>query len=299
MKIVVTGSLGHIGKPLIQELVRKRHLVTVISSNPEKQKDIEAFGATAAIGSLNNVDFLTDVFAGSDAVYCMVPPDFSQPDQVFYYQNMGTIYANAIGKSGVKRIVHLSSYGAHLPSGTGFITGSHRIEQILNAIPGIHLTHIRPTFFYYNLLAFVDMIKAAGFIGAVYGGEDRLTMVSPIDIADAVAEELEITTNTNLIRYVASDDRTCNEIANVLGKAIGISNLRWLALPEEQVMQALLERGIPENAANNLVELGNAIHTGRLREDYNLHTLILGKVKLEDYAVEFAKVFGSNKHQQQ
>ncbi len=34
MNIVLTGSLGNIGKPLTQELVQKRHSVTVISSNP-------------------------------------------------------------------------------------------------------------------------------------------------------------------------------------------------------------------------------------------------------------------------
>ncbi len=38
MKIVVTGSLGHISKPLTIELVQKMHTVTVISSNPERQK---------------------------------------------------------------------------------------------------------------------------------------------------------------------------------------------------------------------------------------------------------------------
>jgi uncharacterized protein YbjT (DUF2867 family) len=38
MKIIVTGSLGHISKLLTQELVQKNHQVTVISSNPERQK---------------------------------------------------------------------------------------------------------------------------------------------------------------------------------------------------------------------------------------------------------------------
>jgi uncharacterized protein YbjT (DUF2867 family) len=58
MKVIVTGSLGNISKPLAKELVGKGHTVTVISSKPEKQKDIEALGAAAAIGSLEDVDFL-------------------------------------------------------------------------------------------------------------------------------------------------------------------------------------------------------------------------------------------------
>ena len=78
MKIILTGSLGHISKPLAQELVQKGHAVTVISSKPEKQKDIEALGAAAAIGSVEDVNFLATTFTGSGAVYTMVPPpDFS------------------------------------------------------------------------------------------------------------------------------------------------------------------------------------------------------------------------------
>ena len=57
MKIVITGSLGNISKPLTQTLVQKGHLVTVISSKPDRQKDIEALGAKAAIGSIEDVDF--------------------------------------------------------------------------------------------------------------------------------------------------------------------------------------------------------------------------------------------------
>jgi hypothetical protein len=36
MKIILTGSLGNIWKPLTQQLVQKGHQVTVISSNLEK-----------------------------------------------------------------------------------------------------------------------------------------------------------------------------------------------------------------------------------------------------------------------
>jgi len=57
MKIIVTGSLGHISKPLTQELIRKGHAVTVISSRDAQQPAIEALGATAAIGSVTDPHF--------------------------------------------------------------------------------------------------------------------------------------------------------------------------------------------------------------------------------------------------
>ncbi|RZL56215.1 MAG: NAD-dependent dehydratase, partial [Pedobacter sp.] len=63
MKMIITGSFGNISKPLTKELIEKGHLVTVISSNQNRQADIELLGATAAIGSLEDVEFLTNTFA--------------------------------------------------------------------------------------------------------------------------------------------------------------------------------------------------------------------------------------------
>ena len=54
MNIIVTGSLGNISKPLTKELVQQGHSVTGISCKPEKQKNIEALGAKAAIGTVED-----------------------------------------------------------------------------------------------------------------------------------------------------------------------------------------------------------------------------------------------------
>src|SRR5687767_11369465 len=100
MKIVVTGSLGHVGKPLTIELLQKGHQVTVISSHQDKQHLLESLGATAAIGTLEDVQFLSSVFEGADAVFVMIPPNFSEPDQVAYYRRLATNYKQAIQQSG-------------------------------------------------------------------------------------------------------------------------------------------------------------------------------------------------------
>src|ERR1700761_631312 len=74
MKIIVTGSLGYVSTPLVKELVSKGHHVTVVSSKTERQAEIEALGAKAAIGTMQDADFLTATFTGADAVYCMLVP---------------------------------------------------------------------------------------------------------------------------------------------------------------------------------------------------------------------------------
>ena len=217
MKIVITGSLGHIGKPLTKELVEKGHEVTVISSNPDKKSEIEAMGATAAIGNLDDVEFLISTFTGADALFAMEPPNYAATDLISYYEQTGRNFAQAVKQTGIKRVVHLSSYGAHLDKGTGMIVGSHKVEQILNALDGVTVTHLRPGYFYYNLNAFKEMIKHAGIMGANYGGDDVLVMVDPGDIAAAAAAELSLATGPG-VRYIASDEMTCSEIASIIGQ---------------------------------------------------------------------------------
>lgn len=290
MKIIITGSLGNISKPLTEELVQKGHNVVVISSSAEKKAAIEALGATAAIGSLQDTTFLTGVFNGADAIYAMIPANFNVPDILVHYELIGKSYAEAIKASGVKRVVQLSSWGAHLPEGTGFIVGSYRVEQILNQLTEVSITYLRPASFYNNLFHYIDMIKQAGFIGTNFGGDDKVVMVSPRDIAAAAAEEL-LSVDTNNIRYVASDERSCSQIAGVLGLAIGLPGLKWITLSNEEVKQAMLKNGLPEQVANKMIELNESIHTSLIREDYDLHQPKWGKVKLEDFAKEFAYAF--------
>lgn len=291
MKIVVTGSLGHIGKPLTEELVQKGHAVTVISSNPEKQQAIEALGATAAIGSVEDAHFLTTIFTGGDAVFAMVPPNFAETDQVSYYRRLSNNYVQAISQAGVKRVVHLSSYGAHLDRDTGFILGAHHAETILDKLPNVAVTHLRAGYFYYNLFGFLDMIKQQGMVGSNFGGDDKLALVYPSDIAAVAAEELVKPTTGRNIRYVVSDERTANEIARVLGAAIGKPDLQWLTFTDEQTKEAMLKRGLPPHLAENFTELGAGIHSGALLEDYEKHKPTFGSVKLEDFTKEFAVAY--------
>lgn len=293
MKIIVTGSLGHISKPLTQELVQKGHTLTIISSSAEKQKDIEALGATAAIGSLEDVGFLTATLTGADAAYCMIPPanyfDHSL-DLTAHVLLIANNYAQAIAKSGVKQVVFLSSIGAHLAKGNGIIAVYYEVESLLHKLSDVAITYMRPTSFYYNLFGYTGMIKQ-GFIAANYG-EEKIMWVSPKDIATAIAEEITTPLEGKRVRYVSSDERTGRETAAVLGAAIGKPDLKWMIVSDEQVQSGLEEAGMQPAIAAGLVEMYASARSGRFWEDYQFHKpAVMGKVKLEDFAKEFAKVF--------
>jgi NAD(P)H dehydrogenase (quinone) len=52
MKFTLTGSLGNIGKPQAEILIKAGHELTIISDEPDMKAKIEALGAKAAIGSV-------------------------------------------------------------------------------------------------------------------------------------------------------------------------------------------------------------------------------------------------------
>jgi len=297
MKIIVTGSLGNISKPLTEELVQKGHSVTVISSKAERQSDIENLGAEAAIGSFEDVDFLTVTFKGADIIYCMETNDrnafFDQNlDLVAKITEIGKNYKQAIEASGVKKIVHLSSIGAHTNEGNGILRFHYNVEKILNELPNdVFIKFMRPTGFYTNLLRSMESIKTKGVIISNYGGDKKEPWVSPLDIAAAIAEEIDLPFNGKSIRYLASEENSPNEIAKVLGEAIGNPDLKWLAIPDEQLLSGMLSAGMNRQIAEGFVEMQAAQGTGMLYEDYYQNKPILGKVKLVDFAKDFAKAF--------
>ena len=165
MKYVITGGAGHISKPLAEKLLKAGHDVTIIGRNPGNLKPLTDQGAKAAIGSVDDVAFLTEAFRGADAVYTMVPPIFQVDDWKSYIGGIGKNYAEAIKEAGVKYVVNLSSIGAHMQEGAGPVSGLYRVEQTLNELKDVNIKHLRPGYFYYNLFGNIDMIRSMNIFG--------------------------------------------------------------------------------------------------------------------------------------
>lgn len=283
MNIVITGSLGNISKPLVTALITKGHSVTVISSNPEKQKEIEAIGAKAAIGSIEDINFLTATFAGANAVYCMIPFNFMEEDQTAFFKKIETNYVQAIKHNEIKKVVFLTGWAAN-----------EEDSPLLNQLTDRIVIELRPGSFYTNFYNDIKTIKEYGVLMAGYGDNDKIAFVSPNDIADAVFEELTTPFQGKTVRYVASEELTCNEAAKILGEAIGKPDLKWVALPEEQLLNGLLQSGFPQQLADDFVRMQMETHSGKTFENYLKNRPVLGKTKLKEFAKEFAKAY----HQQ-
>lgn len=287
MKIVLTGSLGNISKPLAEILVKAGHQVTLISTNPDKQGQIQAIGAQPAIGSIQDLPFLIKTFTGADVVYCMNPLNFTARDLDAWDRNMDN-YILAIRETGIKRVIVLSGWVAHL-------LNSIWPEKKFEALEDLSVTFVRPGPFYSNFFHLKDMIRQQGMIISNYGGEDLVAFVAPEDIAAAIAEEINSPAMTGLkVMYVVSEELTCTQAAQIIGEAIGIPGLQWRVFPGEQVKQTLEATGVSPEVAGLLVEMQENMHNGKAQQDYFLSRPVSGKRKLRDFAREYAAWYHQN-----
>lgn len=297
MKIVVTGSLGNISRPLTIELVQKGHDVTVVSSKAAKQEEIESLGATAAVGTMLDPDFLSASFKGADVVYVMEALGFEsffdkELDLFAAISRIAHSYKQAILQSGVKRVIHLSSIGAHTDKGNGMLAFHFNAEAILQQLPDeVAIKFMRPVGFYYNMLGFIPVIKTQGTIIQNYGGDEKEPWVSPLDISAVIVEEIEKPFDGRTVRYIASDEVSPNEIAAILGEAIGNPGLKWTTIPDEQFMNGMIAAGMNPQIAKGLTEMNAGRRSGVLYEDYYRNRPVLGRQKLKDWAKEFAAIY--------
>lgn len=298
MNIVITGSLGNIGKPLTKLLVAGGHEVTVISSKPERISAIEELGAIPAIGSIQDVEFLTKTFKGADAVYLMeawegIGSLFDNSiDFPSEFKKIADNYVQAVQRSRVTKIIHLSSIGAHSDHGMGSLMVHHNVEKVLGTLPdNVSIKFMRPVGFFSNVYRWLPMIQSQGAIIQSYGGDRKEPWVSPYDIAVAIADEMEKPFSGKTVQYVASDEVSPNEIAEVLGNATGNPDLQWKVIPPEEFLNQKLSAGINGWIAKGMVTMQQAQGNGNLYEDFYLNKPTLGETKLNDFAKEFAEVY--------
>lgn len=293
MQYVITGSLGHIGKPLATRLSKEGHAVTVISSNAARKQEIEAIGATAAIGTVEDTGFLTETFRGADAIFTMAPPDYSGSDWKAWIAGIGRNYVAAITSAGVKQVVNLSSIGAHMIENCGPVSGLSQVELAMDAMAGVNVHHLRAGYFYTNFLNTICQIKNQGIITGNYMADLKMVLVHPADIADIAAKALEDESYLGRgFSYIASDEKTPAEIVAMIGKATGMLDLKWVERTDEEEFDDLLAIGLPEETARNYTEMGAAMRSGEMNADYfRSRPVMAGWRSFESFMPDFVAAY--------
>lgn len=290
---IITGSIGNISKPIVEGLVNAGKKVSVITSSADRVMEIEKLGAKAILGNVADAAFVKSAFKGAEVVYTMIPPIWQTNNWRASQNVIGNNYAEAIKENGIKYVVNLSSIGADLGNGVGPVDGVHDLEQLLNKIPNLNVKHLRPSYFYHNLLAQVGLLKQAGFMGSNFGDVEKVFLVHPKDIAIVGLEELlNLSFTGNSAQYIIGDEKSGKEIAEIFGKAIG-KDVNWVVFTDEQQKQGLLQAGLSETHSSAYTEMGKSLREGLMQRDARKNKPALSATKLESFAQEFSAAFNA------
>ena len=107
------------------------------------------------------MDFLVRATRDVDALLWVTPPGYGSDDLRTFQNRLGQAAATAIRTNWIPRVVNLSSIGAQWGSGVGPINGLHDVEGLLDEVT-TNVIHLRPGFFFENLLWQQDSIRKWG-----------------------------------------------------------------------------------------------------------------------------------------
>ena len=264
---VVTGASGNTGSVIVNGLLAKGERVRAIARHADRLKPLVAKGAEAFAADLSDSGALARAFAGAKGAYVMIPPDVSNEDIPAYQANLTETIATALEQSRIQHAVLLSSIGADKPEKTGPVAGLHRFEERLNRIAGLNVLHVRAGYFMENTLMQTGIIKAAGMCAGPMRGDLKVPMIATEDVGKFVTERLlKLDFKGHEARELLGErDISMDEVASIIGKAIGKADLKYVQLPDDQLSAAMLQMGLSASAVSALLEMAAALNSGYMR----------------------------------
>jgi uncharacterized protein YbjT (DUF2867 family) len=291
---VITAATGNIGKVITATLLAQGKKVRVVGRSEEKLKEFIAEGAEAAIGDVNNAAFVQKAFENATAVFCLIPPNTHSEDFRSEQKKVSKNYADAVKANNVKYAVLLSSIGAHLRNGAGIVDGLGDMEQYFLELGNVHVLNLRPTYFMENVFGQIGVIKNMGIAGSPVKGDVTFPMVAVKDIAAVAAKRmLELNFVGNSVEYILGPrDVSYNEVAAVIGKAIGKPDLKYVQFPYEEATKGMVDSGFCSyNVASLMSGLAEGLNNGLVVNDYKRTAENSTPTTLEEFAQTFAYVY--------
>src|SRR3984957_4933240 len=259
---VILGASGNTGSIVANSLLSEGEKVRVMGRDAGRLQRFVRKGAEAFTADVSDAAALTKAFGGARAAYLMLPPAKSRE----YQEQDSDAIAKAVKESGLPYAVHLSSYGAQVPEGTGPVAGLHSSEQKLSAIGGLNVLHLRAAYFMENNLAATGMIDGMGIFGNALLPDLKLPMIATRDVGYYAAQRLlHLDFSGKQTRELLGErDLSMAEATAVIARGIGKPDLRYEQFPYDQVQQGLEQMGMSRKKAAVYIEMFKAINAGVL-----------------------------------
>ncbi|NUT45375.1 MAG: SDR family oxidoreductase [Thermoactinospora sp.] len=235
MTILITGATGNVSSALLRALPSTENVRVLVRDPAKAPEGVEVF-----VGDLDHPETLTEAFAGVDILWLLTAMGPQAP-----HASGNAVWAAR--QAGVKHIVRLSAIGAShdAPTRNGRL---HALSDLELQASGIPWTIIRPAFFMQNLFGSVNGDTLYGGLG-----EGRVGFIDIRDIAEFGARIL-----TDPAPHAGKVYTLTGPESISLHEAAAAAGARYQQVPEEAVLQAMLDAGFPEWDAKVSVEYGRA-----------------------------------------
>lgn len=294
--ITILGASGKVGSQTVNNLLDKGHSLRLIARHTDKlQQFANKEGVEVHGGDSFDSEFLSRVMKGCDVAFLMLPTDITAEDTAAYQDKMGVAQIEAIKKSGVKKVLYLSSVGGHTEEHTGIVAGLARQEQRLKNLENVGVLILRPSWFMENLFSNIAVIKNAGVNGSTIAADRTFPIIASADIARVAADKLNNLswTGKTVLPLLGPKDYSMNEVTKVIGAAIDMPDLKYVQFPKEQAKQGMVQWGISESVADAFIEMTEGINLGYFNTEPR-NDASTTPTTIEEFSKTFAYIYNLN-----
>ncbi|HEV8287015.1 MAG TPA: NAD(P)H-binding protein [Chitinophagaceae bacterium] len=291
--ITILGATGKVGSKPVNNLLDKGHTLRLIARHADKLQQFSIKqGVEVYAGDSFDSDFLARVIKGSDVAFLMMPTGLQAENTGAFQDKMGNAQIEAIKKSGVKKVLYLSSVGGHTEEHVGIVAGLARQEIRLKQLENVDVLILRPSYFMENLLNNIPIIKNMGINGSTLLPEKHFPIIATADIAKVAAEKLNDPswTGKGVLPLLGPKDYNMNEVTKALGAAISKPDLPYAQFSNEQAKQGMLQGGISESVADAFITMAEGINLGYFNTEKRDATSTT-PTPIEEFAKTFAHVY--------
>jgi uncharacterized protein YbjT (DUF2867 family) len=259
----ILGATGNIGSVIAKTLLEYGEKVRAVGRSTARLQPLVQKGAEPFIADVNDTEALTRALTGVRAAFLMIPPNLSSLDYRADQERISSSIAAAVKNSGLHYAVHLSSYGAQATGGSGPILGLHFSEIKLNAIQ-LNVLHLRPAYFFENHMTGINMIQMMGIFGGPLRTDLKIPMIATRDVGAYAADRLlKLDFNGKQAQELLGErDLNMNEVAVIIGKALGKHDLLYVQFADDQVLEVMVREGIPAKTAALFIEMFQGFNNG-------------------------------------
>lgn len=246
--ITIMGITGQVGSALANNLLADGQQVRAIVRDTLKASEWQKQGCELAVADANDTDALAAAFAGSDAVFILLPPNFAPSRGFPETRRIVDALHAALKKASPKRIVCLSTIGAQATQ-DNLLNQLQMMEKSFADLP-MPVAFIRAAWFMENSIWDIDPAVTTGIIPSFLQPLDKpVPMVATRDIATVAAQLLQQQWKGQRVIELESDRITPNQIAasfsRLLGKPVqmqAVPRNSWEALFQSQGISYPLPR---------------------------------------------------------